>query len=150
MSITVRVYYLDVPSGVMIKVYNNDSDKWEWFDSLQHAARLNDLWNLLATHVDDKETILDKPVAPDKPHVLRVESCCWRYGGLKAFEAEAAFLVYKSRMKEYMYDCGEWEAQQKRLKAAPLLLLNTLGPEMIPRATSQFTLIEAMKSLLEE
>lgn len=40
-------------------------------------------------------------------------------------------------MKDYMYDCGEWEAQQKRLKAARLLLLNTLGRKFISHIAGQ-------------
>lgn len=83
--ITVRAYYMDVPSGNTINVYNKKLDVWEWFDDLRHAARLTDLWNLLTTIVEDQKIILAEPATPNKPDVLRGESCCCHCGGPKAF-----------------------------------------------------------------
>ncbi|KAL1583233.1 hypothetical protein WHR41_07856 [Cladosporium halotolerans] len=83
------------------------------------------------------------------PEALCKESCWCHDGELKLLVAETMFLEYKSLMKVYMYDRGEWEGQQKRLKAARLLLLNTLGPKFIGYVAGQSSLFEAMESLMD-
>lgn len=149
MTTTVRMHYTDMPISVTVKIYNEKIDFWDWLHDLKRAALPNALWGLLTTDVNRREVILAKPTASKMPEALCKESCWCHYGESKLLEAETTFLEYKSLMKVYMYDRGEWEAQQKTLKAARVLLLNTLGLKFIGHVAGQLSLLEAMKSLME-